>query len=312
MRYRPLGPTGLDVSVISLGSWLTFGGSADEQTCIDRIHRAFELGVNFFDTADLYESGHAEEIVGRAIVTLPRDRVIVGTKVFYPTRTGQGLGRTHVLAACDESLRRLGLDTIDLYQCHRYDPGTVLEETCRVMHDLVQAGKIRHWGVSEWSAGQIADAVAICEREGLTPPATDQPNYSMLLRHAEKEVLPACGRLGLRVVVFSPLAQGVLTGKYRSANRVPRDSRAAGGHGAFFVRPLLSRDNFRKIDRLRPIASDLGLTLGQLALAWILRRPEVTSTIVGATKLAQVEENVRAADVDLEAGTLDAVERALA
>jgi len=312
MRYRPLGPTGLDVSVISLGSWLTFGGSADEQTCIDRIHRAFELGVNFFDTADLYESGHAEEIVGRAIVTLPRDQVIVGTKVFYPTRTGQGLGRTHVLAACDESLRRLGLDTIDLYQCHRYDPGTVLEETCRVMHDLVQAGKIRHWGVSEWSAGQIADAVVICEREGLTPPATDQPNYSMLLRHAEKEVLPACGRLGLRVVVFSPLAQGVLTGKYRSANRVPRDSRAAGGHGAFFVRPLLSRDNFRKIDRLRPIASDLGLTLGQLALAWILRRPEVTSTIVGATKLAQVEENVRAADVDLEAGTLDAVERALA
>ncbi|HEX7464947.1 MAG TPA: aldo/keto reductase family protein [Actinomycetota bacterium] len=312
MRYRPLGRTGLDVSVISLGSWRTFGGSADEQTCIDRIHRAFELGVNFFDTADLYESGHAEEIVGRAIVTLPRDRVIVGTKVFYPTRTGQGLGRTHVLAACDESSRRLGLDVIDLYQCHRYDPSTVLEETCRVMHDLVQAGKIRHWGVSEWSAGQIADAVAICEREGLPPPATDQPNYSMLLRHAEKEVLPACGRLGLGVVVFSPLAQGVLTGKYRSANRVPPDSRAAGGHGAFFVRPLLSRDNFRKIDRLRPIASELGLTLGQLALAWILRRPEVTSTIVGATKLAQVEENVRAADVDLEAGTLDAVERALA
>jgi aryl-alcohol dehydrogenase-like predicted oxidoreductase len=311
VRYRALGRTGLDVSVISLGSWLTFGGSAREQDCIDRVHRAYELGVNYFDTADFYEGGHAEEILGRALATLPRDRLIVGTKVFYPSRMGQGLGRTHVLAECEESLRRLGLDVIDLYQCHRYDPGTVLEETCRVMHDLVQAGKIRHWGVSEWTADQIGDALALCERKGLTPPATDQPIYSMLLRHAEKEVLPACGRFGLGVVVFSPLAEGVLTGKYRSANRVPPDSRAAGGHGAFFVRPIISRPNLKKIDRLRPIASGLGLTPGQLALAWILRRPEITSAITGATKVAHIEENVRAADVDLDAETRDAIERAL-
>jgi aryl-alcohol dehydrogenase-like predicted oxidoreductase len=312
VRYRPLGRTGSEISVVSLGSWLTFGPSTDEQECIDRVHRAFELGINFFDTADLYDSGHAEEVLGRAVGALPRDRVIVATKVFYPTATGQGLGRTHVLAACDESLRRLGLDVIDLYQCHRYDPGTVLEETCRVMDDLVRTGKIRHWGVSEWTADQIAGAVELCEREGLTPPEADQPNYSMLLRHAEAEVLPACERFGLGVVVFSPLAQGVLTGKYQSAIRVPKDSRAAGGHGAFFVRSIISRTNLRRVDRLRPIAAELGLTLAQLALAWILRRPEITSTIVGATKVAQVEENVGAADVDLDAETLGAIERALA
>ncbi|MEW6059351.1 MAG: aldo/keto reductase family protein [Actinomycetota bacterium] len=312
MRYRSLGGTGLDVSVISLGSWLTFGGSVDEQTSIACIHRAFELGVNFFDTADIYGDGHAEEVVGRALSTLPRDQVIVGTKVFFPTRTGRGLGRTHVLAECGESLRRLGVEVIDLYQCHRYDPSTVLEETCRVMHDLVQEGKIRHWGVSEWTADQIAEAMALCERNGLTPPMTDQPHYSMLLRDAEEEVLPACARFGLGVVVFSPLAQGVLTGKYRGGEKAPRDSRAAGGSGASFIRPLLGRDTLSKVDRLRPIASDLGITLGQLALAWILRRPEITSAIVGATKVAHVEENVRAADVELDTEPLDAIASALA
>ncbi|MGZ8571653.1 MAG: aldo/keto reductase, partial [Actinomycetota bacterium] len=286
MRYRPLGRTGLEVSAISLGSWLTFGAAVDERTSIQCIHRAFELGVNLFDTADIYESGRAEEVVGRAFATLPRDRVIVGTKVFFPMGMGQGLGRPHVQAACEASLRRLGLEVIDLYQCHRYDPGTVLDETCRVMHDLVEAGKIRHWGVSEWTAGQMADAVALCEREGLTPPATDQPRYSMLQRGAESEVLPACDRLGLGVVVFSPLAQGVLTGKYEGTDKHPRGSRAADPAGAAFVRPFLTRGTFATIDRLRPIASELRLTLGQVALAWVLRRPEVTSAIIGATKLA--------------------------
>jgi aryl-alcohol dehydrogenase-like predicted oxidoreductase len=312
VRHRPLGRTGLDVSAISLGSWLTFGGSVDERTSIECIHRAFELGVNFFDTADIYEAGRAEEVVGRALATLPREQVLVGTKVFFPMGMGQGLGRAHVLAECEASLKRLGLEVIDLYQCHRYDPSTVLEETCRVMHDLVQAGRIRHWGVSEWTAGQMAEAVTLCEREGLTPPATDQPRYSMLQRGAEKEVLPACDRLGLGVVVFSPLAQGVLTGKYKSTDKRPRGSRAADPAGAAFVRPFLSRGNFATIDRLRPIASELGFTLGQVALAWVLRRPEVTSAIVGATQLAHVDKNVSAADIDLDVGTLDAIERALA
>ena len=311
MRYRALGRTGLEVSVISLGSWLTFGGSVDERTSIDCIHRAFELGVNFFDTADAYAAGRAEEVVGRALATLPRDRVILGTKVFFPTATGQGLGRAHVLAECDESLRRLGLGWIDLYQCHRYDQSTVLEETCGVMHDLVQEGKIRHWGVSEWTAEQMADAVSLCEREGLTPPTTDQPRYSMLERGIEDDVLPACGRLGFGVVVFSPLAQGVLTGKYRKRDKRPQGSRAADPSGAGFVRPFLTRDNLARIERLRPIASELDLTLGQLALAWVLRRPEVTSAIIGASRLANVDEDVAAADVELGADTLDAIDRAL-
>jgi aryl-alcohol dehydrogenase-like predicted oxidoreductase len=311
VRYRSLGRTGLSVSAISLGSWLTFGASVEESTSIDRIQRAFDLGVNFFDTADVYEAGHAEEVVGRAIATLPRDRVIVGTKVFFPMEMGQGLGRNHVLTACDASLARLGLDVIDLFQCHRYDPNTVLEETCLVMHDLVEAGKIRHWGVSDWTAGQIGAAMAICERDGLTSPATDQPRYSMLQRGVEHEVLGACERLDLGVVVYSPLAQGVLTGKYRAADKHPRGSRAADPGGAGFVRPLLTRSTFATVDRLRPIASELGLTLGQLALVWVLRRPEISSAITGATTLAQVEENLVAADIDLDAETLDAVERAL-
>jgi aryl-alcohol dehydrogenase-like predicted oxidoreductase len=299
------------VSTISLGSWLTFGGSVDEQTSVECIHRAFDLGVNFFDTANIYETGRAEEIVGRALATLPRESVIVGTKVFFPMATGQGLGRTHVLAECEASLRRLGLEFIDLYQCHRWDPSTVLEETCRVMHDLIQAGKVRHWGVSEWTGEQMADAVALCEREGLTPPATDQPRYSMLQRGAEGEVLPVCERLGFGVVVFSPLAQGVLTGKYRKTDKRPQGSRAADPSGAWFIRPFLSRGNFARIDRLRPIVAELGLTLGQVALAWVLRRTEVTSAIVGATRLAHVDENVAAADIDLDVATLDAIERAL-
>jgi len=299
------------MSTISLGSWLTFGGSVDERASIEVIHRAYDLGVTFFDTADFYEGGRAEVVVGRALATLPRDRVILGTKVFFPTATGQGLGRAHVLAECDASLRRLRLDHIDLYQCHRWDPGTVLEETCRVMDDLVQAGKIRHWGVSEWTADQIADAVALCEREGLTPPATDQPRYSMLQRGIEAEVLPTCERLGLGVVVFSPLAQGVLTGKYRRGDKRPRGSRAVDPRGAGFVRPFLTRETFAALDRLRPIAADLGITLGQLALAWVLRRPEVTSAIIGATTPAQVDEDAAAAEVELDAGALEAIERAL-
>ena len=311
MRYRRLGRTGLDVSVISLGSWLTFGSAVDDPTSIALMRRAFELGVNFFDTANVYEAGRAEEIVGRAVAALPRDRVIVGTKVFFPTTTGQGLGRTHVLAECDASLRRLGLEHIDLYQCHRYDAGTVLEETCTVMHDLIETGKIRHWGVSEWTADQITGAVTLCERAGLTPPATDQPRYSMLQRGAEAELLPTCDRLGLGVVVFSPLAQGMLTGKYRRKDRRPPDSRAADPVGAAFVERFFTRGNFARGERLRPIASELGLTLGQLALAWVLRRPEIASAIIGVTRPIHIDEDAAAADVDLDAMTLDEIDHAL-
>jgi aryl-alcohol dehydrogenase-like predicted oxidoreductase len=310
MRYRGLGRTGLEVSEISLGSWLTFGGSLDERMSVDLIHRAFDLGVNFFDTANVYSGGRAEEIVGRALATLPREEVLVGTKLFFPVGPDpedQGLSRAAIARQSEASLRRLGLDVIDLYQCHRFDEATPLEETCEAMDDLARAGKIRHWGVSEWTAEQIASAVDLCEREGLAPPATDQPRYSMLERGIEDDgVLHACARVGLGVVVFSPLAQGVLSGKYSSPEAVPAGSRAADPNGRMFIERFLAHDLLARVDRLRPIAAELGVTLAQLALAWILRHRYVTSAIVGATRLEQLEENVGASGMDLD---LEAVRR---
>jgi len=314
VRYRSLGRTGLEVSVVSLGSWLTFGGSVGEEVAIACVRRAFELGVNLFDTANAYGRGRAEEVLGRALARLPRDRILVATKVYFPMGPGpedRGLGRTHLLAQCDASLRRLGLGTIDLYQCHRYDPQTPLEETCRVMDELVRTGKVRHWGVSEWTPEQMQAAVSLCERVGLTPPATDQPRYSMLERGIEEDVLPACRRLGLGVLAFSPLAQGMLTGKYLSADEVPPGSRAADPEAAGFVRRFFTRENFARVDRLRALAGELGLPMARLALAWALRLPEVSTAIVGATRVEQVDENVAAADVELHRDALDAVERAL-
>jgi aryl-alcohol dehydrogenase-like predicted oxidoreductase len=315
MRYRPLGPTGLEISAVSLGSWLTFGGSVDEQRSIDCIHRAFDLGVNFFDTANVYAMGRAEEVMGRALASLPRDRYLLATKLFFPVGPApedSGLSRAAVLTQCDRSLGRLGVDVIDLYQCHRYDGRTPLLETCRAMDELARAGKIRHWGVSEWKASEMADAVALCEREGLAPPVSDQPRYSMLERGTEAEVLPACARLRLGVVVFSPLAQGMLTGKYRSRRHRPSDSRAADPEGRQWIDRFLTWRGFKTVDKLRPIAADLGVSMAQLALAWTLRRPEVTSAITGATRAEQVEDNVVAADLDLDAESVDRVEAALA
>ena len=312
MRYRTLGRTGLEVSTISLGSWLTFGGAIADDTAVACIRRAFELGVNLFDTANNYERGGAEELLGRALAPFPRDRYFVATKVYSPMGPGpsdRGLGRSHVLEQCDASLRRLGLEAIDLYQCHRYDDDTPLEETCRVMDELVRAGKIRHWGVSKWGPEQMDEAVALCERAGLTGPETDQPRYSILHRTIEADVLPACERLGLGVLVFSPLAQGLLTGKYRNPKAMPEGSRGAGPRAKFISR-FLTRENFAIIDRLRPIASDLGLPLGRVALAWVLRRAVVSTAIVGATKPEHVEENAAAADLDLDEATLERLEAA--
>lgn len=302
MRYRTLGRTGLEVSTISLGSWLTFGGAIADDTAIACIRTAFELGVNLFDTANVYERGGAEELLGRALAPLPREGFFVATKVYSPMgadRSDRGLGRVHVLKECDASLRRLGTGVIDLYQCHRYDDDTPLEETCRVMDELVRAGKIRHWGVSKWTAAQLSEAARLCEREGLVGPETDQPRYSLLDPGIETDVLPECERLGLGVLVFSPLAQGLLTGKYRSATEIPEGSRGAGPR-ARFISKLLTRENFERIDRLRALASDLGLAPGVVALAWVLRHPQVSTAIVGATRVEQVEENASAADVDLD------------
>jgi aryl-alcohol dehydrogenase-like predicted oxidoreductase len=246
---------------------------------------------------------------------LPRETFVVATKVFGEMGPGpddRGLGERHVRAQCDASLRRLGVETIDLYQCHRYDPDTPLEETCRVMDELVRAGRIRHWGVSEWTPAQMREAVALCGREGLAPPRTDQPRYSMLQRDVEREVLPACTDLGFGVLVFSPLAQGVLTGKYRSADDVPEGSRASTARGAGFVARFLNEETLARVERVRTIAEDVGIPLGRLAIAWTLRRPEVTTAIVGATSVRQIEENVRAAELDVTEEMEARVDAALA
>jgi aryl-alcohol dehydrogenase-like predicted oxidoreductase len=307
MRSRTLGRTGLEVSAISLGSWLTFG-SAGEESAIACVRRAVELGVNLFDTANVYERGRAEEVLGRALAPFERDRYLVATKVFSPMeadRSDEGLGAVHVRRHCDASLRRLGLDVIDLYQCHRFDPKTPVEETCAVMDELVRAGKIRHWGVSKWKADQLERAVSLCERGGLAPPATDQPRYSLLDPAIEADVLPACARLGLGVLVYSPLAEGMLTGKYASPSDLPAGSRGAGSRRDVFARRHFSQDQFGRVDRLREIASRTGVAPARLALAWVLRRPEVSTAIVGATSTTQLEENVAAADLELDDETID-------
>jgi aryl-alcohol dehydrogenase-like predicted oxidoreductase len=315
MRTRVLGRTGLEVSVVSLGSWLTFGGSVGAEESVACIRRAFELGVTLFDTANVYERGGAEEVLGRALAALPRGDVVVATKVFGEMGPGpqdRGLGERHVRAQCEASLRRLGVDVIDLYQCHRYDPDTPLEETCRVMDELVRAGRVRYWGVSEWTPAQMREAVELCEREGLAPPTTDQPRYSMLQREVEREVLPACAELGLGVLAFSPLAQGVLTGKYRSVDDVPEGSRATTESGAGFVARFLNEPTLSRVAELRAIADSVGLPLSRVAIAWTLRRPDVTTAIVGATSLTQIEENAAAAEVDLDEVTLERIDGALA
>jgi aryl-alcohol dehydrogenase-like predicted oxidoreductase len=316
MRRRTLGRSRLEVSVVSLGSWLTFGTSVDAEASIALVRRAFELGVNLFDTANVYARGAAEELLGRAVAGLPREQVLVATKVFGEMGPGpldRGLSAPAIARQAERSLRRLGVQTIDLYQCHRYDPDVPLEETCRAMDELVRAGKIRHWGVSEseWTASQMAEAVDLCGREGLAPPVSDQPRYSMLQREAEDEVLPACARLRLGVLVFSPLAQGMLTGKYRGADDVPEGSRAASEQGRWLRERFFAPEHFATVERLAAIAGDLGVPLARLALAWALRDPVVTTAIVGATRLEQLEENVAAADLELDAATLERIEEAL-
>ncbi len=310
MEYRHLGMWGVKVSAVGLGSWLTYGGSVEEETARECIARAYDRGVTFFDTANVYARGRAEEVVGAALAEYPRDSFVLATKVYFPMGDGpndRGLSRKHVHEQCHRSLERLGVDTIDLYQCHRYDETTPLEETCCVMDDLIRAGKILYWGVSEWSAEQIEDAVALCEDAGWSVPVSNQPEYSALQRRIEEDVLPTCHELGLGNVVWSPLAQGVLTGKYRSLDDIPADSRAAGPQGQF-MRRFLRPDVLEAVADFADLASRVGCTPAQLALAWCLRRDEVSSVIVGASQPRHVDDNVAAADLDLDAEVFDEVD----
>lgn len=313
MEYRRLGRAGVKVSSVGLGSWLTFGGTVEEDTAVACIHRAFDLGVNFFDTANAYARGRSEEVVGRAISELPRDAVVIATKVFFPMGDGPndaGLSRKHVWEQAHHSLRRLGVEHIDLLQCHRFDPDTPLEETCRAFDDLIRKGVLLYWGTSEWSADQLAHAVSLCRAEGWAPPVSNQPQYSALYRRIERRVLPVTAELGLGNVVWSPLAQGILTGKYRSPDAIPADSRAAG-EGASFMQNWLEQETLDAVAGLRPLAEEAGCTMAQLALAWCLRQPAVSSVIVGATKVSHVDDNVAAADVAVPPELLDRMSQLL-
>ncbi len=302
MQYRNLGHSGLKLSVVGLGSWLTYGGNVGADTARACVMRAWELGINFIDTANVYAHGAAEEVLGPIVKDLNRDALVLATKVYFPMGDSvneRGLSRKHIHDQLHHSLRRLQVDYVDLYQCHRYDLTTPLEETCEMMNDLVRAGKILYWGVSEWNADQIAAAVNLCRARGWAVPVSNQPQYSALWRRIEERVLPACEQYGLGNVVWSPLAMGILTGKYTDAKHPPAGTRAAGANAEmmedYFTQPVLDA-----VQKLKPLAQKAGCSLGQLALAWCLRERAVASVIVGATKVEYVDDNAAAADLKID------------
>lgn len=314
MRYRQLGRWGIKVSTVGLGSWLTYGGAVEEDIARACIVRAYERGITFFDTANVYARGRSEEVVGRAIADFRRDSIVLATKVYFPMGDGpndRGLSRKHIFEQCHLSLGRLGVEYVDLYQCHRYDRTTPLEETVSAMTDLVRAGKILYWGVSEWTADQIAAAVSLARARGWAEPVSNQPQYSALWRRVEERVLPTCGEFGLGNVVWSPLAMGILTGKYTDATMPPAGSRAAG-KSADMMEDYFSQPVLDAVAKLAPLAREAGASLGQLALAWCLRRDEVSSVIVGATKAAHVDDNAAAADLDIDAAVFARMDAILA
>jgi voltage-dependent potassium channel beta subunit len=315
MKYRRLGRSGLKVSEIGLGSWLTYGGTVAEQMAIDCIDKAYELGINFFDTANVYRRGASEVVVGKALKKYQRDSFVLATKAFFPMGEGpndHGLSRKHIIEQVNLSLKRLQVDYIDLFQCHRYDPETPLDETLRAIDDLVTQGKILYAGVSEWSAVQINDALHMADKLNLDRIVSNQPQYSMLERYIEPDIIPLCEREGVGQVVWSPLAQGVLTGKYKKGQAFPEGSRAADETTGQIVSRLLTESNLDKVEQLRAIADRKDCSLAALALAWILRQPNVSSAIIGASRVEQVEENVKALEVILSPEDLADIEAALA
>ena len=314
MRHRRLGASGLQVSEIILGNWLTHGSQIDDDAAIACVHAALDAGITTFDTADVYAATAAESVLGRALRGQRREGLEIATKVYWPTGPGpndRGLSRKHIRESLHASLRRLGTDYVDLYQAHRYDHETPLEETLHAFDDLVREGKALYLGVSEWRAEEIEAAARIIERDGLTPLVSNQPQYSMLYRVIEAEVVPACARLGVGQIVWSPIAQGVLTGKYLSGASAPAGSRASGGDGAHFISRLLDEKILTAVQDLRPIASAAGLTMAQLAIAWVLQRPQISAAIIGASRPEQVAENVVASGVTLDEATMSAIDAAL-
>lgn len=301
MHYRRLGKAGLKVSEIGLGNWLTFGGAIDEQVARACIRKAIDLGINFFDTADVYNRGGGEECYGRELSEFRRQDLVIATKVYFPMSDGvndRGLSRKHIFESIHASLERLRIDYVDLYQCHRLDEEVEIYEVVRAMDDLVRQGKVLYWGVSEWPAAAIEQAYEWAFALNAYPPASNQPEYSIAARRIETNgVRQVCQDKGLGLVVWSPLKQGILTGKY-SGGKLPADSRAGDGKMNIFLKEI-DRALADRVDRLRPLAERHKITLAQLALAWLLRRAAVSSVIIGASRVAQVEENVAAVQTQL-------------
>jgi aryl-alcohol dehydrogenase-like predicted oxidoreductase len=311
MRYRPLGSSGLKVSEIALGSWLTIAGGVEKSRAIRCVRHALDQGISFIDTANEYGRGAAESLLGEALAGVPRPSYVLGTKLFFPmSSTDRGLSREQIFKQLDASLTRLGTDYLDLYQCHRYDPETPLEETMRALTDVVRLGKVRFIGFSEWPVDKITSALALA---GVEKFVSSQPRYHLLWTRAEDAVFPLCQANGISQIAFSPLAQGVLTGKYQPGAPLPADSRAANpAMNIHFRSHWLADPVLAAVQQLKPLADEAGLTMAQFALAWVLRRDEVAAAITGASRPEQIDHNVAAAGRSVDPALFAAAERILA
>ena len=309
MRYRRLGSSDLEVSEISLGSWLTYGGGVERAQAEACVAKAFEVGINFIDTANVYARGAAESFLGEVLVGRPRDSYVLGTKLFWPMNGDRGLSREQVFKQLDLSLLRLKTEYVDLYQCHRYDYDTPLEETMEALSEVVRQGKVRYLGFSEWAPDRIEAALDLTNVEKFV---SSQPQYSILWREPEREVFPLSAANGISQIVWSPLAQGALTGKYRPGETPPAGTRAASQDMGWAMDRFRDDDVLEAVQRLVSVADALGISTAQLALAWVLRRDEVASAIIGASRPEQVEENAAASGIELDEATLRAIDEAVA
>jgi aryl-alcohol dehydrogenase-like predicted oxidoreductase len=308
-----MGRWGVKLSCVGLGSYLTIGFKCDEETSRDTIRAAYEKGVNFFDTANAYNRGEAEKVLGKYLAEFPRSSIFLITKVWAAMGKGpndRGLSAKHIFEQCHASLKRLNMDYVDLYMCHRPDPDTPLDETIRAMEDLARQGKILYWGVSEWPASMLVKANAIAREIGARCIGVDQPRYSLLYRYPETMLFPTLVQEGIGCVCFSPLAHGMLTGKYKPGKPAPKGTRAADPEqNAVIMKLYWNDENMRKGQKLAKIAKEMGVTAAQLALAWCLRRKEATSVIIGARRVEQVTENLKAAEIEIPAEVLNQLEK---
>lgn len=309
MNYRKIGSAGIKISEIAIGGWLTYGGTVTKEKTAPIIKAAIDEGINFIDLADVYSKGKAEEFIGSIIKDYTRSDLVISSKVFWPMSDNvndRGLSRKHILESVDKSLQRLGLEYLDIYYCHRYDPEVETEEVVRAMDHLVRQGKILYWGTSVWHADHIERAARVAEQLGCYPPTVEQPRYNMIDRHIETDIMVACKRNGIGLTVWSPLAQGLLTGKYNEG--IPEKSR---GGSTNWLKNDLTETNIEKARKLTEIAKSLDITLSQLALAWILRKKEISCAITGATSPEQLQANVKASEIKLESETLKNIETIL-